>query len=459
MNRDRTEPGWNSANRGGPRRRSPWPWVGGLLALLVIAVGLVLYFGIWYGAGLNGATQANGEIFLEPNGDPGSDPFAGDQFAGAGPTTSLSIPNPSETLPASEQAGAVRSYSGDTPALYGGSKSKTAIDKEAQLRFFEQNPDKAAAFCEALNSDPNLRWSGGTKVQPSQLRAYFAELTALMLTHDCRVTNHGYRNGHPTPRQSVLQAGQFVLVDRYCVPRVRVQCGNPLIPPKEVRQTPTYSGKKWQSFNPTTIIVIQPTTVIINTFTVIDVDTGKTFGRPAGTGGGSDGPAPPLSTTTTTPPSNETTTSATAETIPGNQLTGSWSGTLTITDMNLDQQAAGEATQLGIPVQLLRLAKGLPLPFTMQITMDSSGKTGTATAQIKIGFLGNTGAVGSPITLPFTFDGETITFDVSQANQQGQTTNMLGMVSQPGQKTLKIAGHVESSGNGTSLKADWQVTK
>jgi len=113
----------------------------------------------------------------------------------------------------------IASVSGDTPALYGGSKNKQLVDKEGQLSFFEQNPDKAAAFCEALNADPTFKWSGGTQIRPDQLRAYFEELTPMMLTRDTRVTNHGFRNGHPTPRQSVLQKGQMVLVDQYGIPR------------------------------------------------------------------------------------------------------------------------------------------------------------------------------------------------------------------------------------------------
>lgn len=172
--------------------------------------------------------QAEGEIFLEPAGVPGPESFAGELFVVKGSTTTLSIPGTTLPLPTTTKTGTsaaiqVASVSGDTPALYGGSKNKLIADKEGQLRFFEQNPDKAEAFCAALNADPTFRWSGGNKIKPSQLRAYFDELTPLLLTQDTRVTNHGYRNGKPVPRQSVLQKGQLVLVDRYGVPRVRCE--------------------------------------------------------------------------------------------------------------------------------------------------------------------------------------------------------------------------------------------
>lgn len=64
----------------------------------------------------------------------------------------------------------------------------------------------------------------------TDIDAYVAELTPAHLAADQRVTNHGYRNGSPTPRQSLLKAGTAVLVDAEGVPRVRCYCGNPLVP-------------------------------------------------------------------------------------------------------------------------------------------------------------------------------------------------------------------------------------
>ncbi|MHB8867621.1 MAG: DUF6777 domain-containing protein [Thermoleophilia bacterium] len=241
--------------------------------------------------------QQEGEIFLEAAGEAGAESFTGETFVPEGPPPSLNLPTttlaPTTTVSVgvtTTDPGTVKvaAVSGGRPALYGGSKNKALADKEGQLRFFEQNPDKAAAFCAALNSDPTFKWSGGTQIQPSQLRDYFAELTPLMLTRDTRVTNNGYRDGKPTPRQSVLQKGQMVLVDHYGVPRVRCECGNPLTPPQPVKTSPTYTGRQWPDFDPTTIVVIQPTTVVINIFVVIDVYTGETFDRPPGTTGEQD---------------------------------------------------------------------------------------------------------------------------------------------------------------------------
>ena len=133
--------------------------------------------------------QQEGEIFLEAAGAAGPESLPGETFVSAGPAPTLNIPTttiPATTIPtatvpsATTVAGAVViSYPGDIPALYGGSKSKELADKEGQVSFFEQNADKAAAFCAALNSDETFDWSGGDQVHPDQLRDYFAELTPL----------------------------------------------------------------------------------------------------------------------------------------------------------------------------------------------------------------------------------------------------------------------------------------
>ena len=205
--------------------------------------------------------QAAGEIFLEPAGEAGPESFAGDSliYDHAVPSpTSLAALTTLPTMPGSPVQ--IASYLGGTPGLYGGSRSKLIADKDAQLTFLQANLDKAAAFCAALNADPTLKWSGGNQVTVEQLAAYFAELTPVLITRDIRVTNHGFRNGKPTPRQSILQAGQYVLVDIFGVPRARCECGNPLIPPMAVATKPRYTGKPWPGFDPTIVIVVQPAT-------------------------------------------------------------------------------------------------------------------------------------------------------------------------------------------------------
>lgn len=235
-----------------------------------------------------GFTQAEGEIFLEAAASEGPDSFAGERFVGE-ITTSVPAPT-SSAAPPSEPEGpvTVSAIVGDTPALYGGSRDRTVCDSAAQLKFLENHPNKAAAFVAALNSDPNLLWSGGTSLTVAQLPEYFAELTPIVLTRDTRVTNHGYSDGQFTSRQVVLQAGSAVLVDIYGVPRARCLCGNPLTPPQPVQVEPVYTGAVWPDFNPDTIIVVNQTTVIIEVFVLVDIHTGEEFIRPSGSDGSAD---------------------------------------------------------------------------------------------------------------------------------------------------------------------------
>lgn len=472
-----------------PRKSNLLAWLIPLVVVILIGAGVGAYFGFWYHKGGTFA-QNEGEILLEASGVAGPDSFAGEQFVALGPSTTLKIPNPQVTLPqvtlplvttttsgattTSQEASTTTAstarpatvlvvYPGDTPALYGGSKSKVIADKEGELTFLEQNPKKAAAFCEALNSDPTLRWSGGNTVTPDQLRAYFAELTPMMLTRDIRVTNYGYKNGHPTPRQSVLQAGQLVLVDRHGVPRKRCECGNPLTPPKPSRKPPIYTGPQWPGFDPTTIIVIQQTTIIINSFTVIDIHTGETYVRPAGSEGGSDGTTlggSTETTTTTISPSSDTTMTSTPPTTAGgggpvsaNELDGPWSGTMTYTEANLDDPQAQDAAALQA---LLDSLIGVPLPTEITITMDPGGTSGSAVMTVSMSPLSG-GAGGSDYTYPITltYSGNELTF--TEPSSEGPFV-MTGTVSREGQN-LVMSGVGSSSAGGASETVTWKVTK
>jgi hypothetical protein len=131
-----------------------------------------------------------------------------------------------------------------TTALFGGSGSQKVCDPEALIAFLMANPDKAAAWVQALNADPSLEWSGGNKLTVADIPTYIRELTPTVLVADTRVTNHGYVDSKATPRQSILQAGTAVLVDKNDIPRVRCACGNPLTRPHKV-ENPNYVGECW----------------------------------------------------------------------------------------------------------------------------------------------------------------------------------------------------------------------
>jgi hypothetical protein len=211
---------------------------------------------------------AAGEIFLESASAPGRDQFT-PNVAAALPTVTPTTAT-ATTSPPSGQTPEVPRRAGDTPGLYGGTRDNSSCDAARMVEFLTANPDKARA------------WASVLRIAPAGISAYVARLTPVVLREDTRVTNHGFRNGRATSLQAVLQAGTAVLVDDRGIPRVRCACGNPLTEPVAVRSTPRYTGTRWTSFNPVTIVVINRSTTVINNFTLIDLDSGDEFVRPAG---------------------------------------------------------------------------------------------------------------------------------------------------------------------------------
>lgn len=214
------------------------------------------------------------EVFLEPVADQGPDPFTASTAASAAPTPSAPSPSAPAPSPTSSVL-ALREITGSTPGLYGGTRSVGSCDVEQQVAFLAAEPDKARAFAEAAG------------VNEANLASWLRGLTPVLLRADTRVTNHGFRDGVPNAFQSVLQAGTAVLVDQYGAPRVRCACGNPLrspIPLQDAKPT----GKPWAGYRPDRVIVIEPTTMVINNLIIVDVVNDTWIQRETGTDGDQD---------------------------------------------------------------------------------------------------------------------------------------------------------------------------
>jgi hypothetical protein len=180
------------------------------------------------------------EIRLEPAASLGPDPFT--DGGAVQETTTTQAPPGRTTITQAPPGGTTT-----TTALFGGSGNLLKCDPEALIAFLTTHPDKAGAWIEVFNSDPTFHWGVNrtkTKLTLVDIPDYIHELTPTHLKFDTRVTNHGYKNGHPTPHQSLLQAGMAVLVDRDGIPRVKCYCGNGLKPPKDV-SNPRYVGVCW----------------------------------------------------------------------------------------------------------------------------------------------------------------------------------------------------------------------
>jgi hypothetical protein len=311
-------------------------------------VGLVVVLIAGAAVAASAVTRSNEEdIFLEAANSVGPNPF----------TTTAAVTPTSTTATTSVPAGTT------TTALFGGSGNQKVCDPEALIMFLTNplNAAKGNAWVGALNADPTLKWSGGTQLTVNDIPTYIRELTPTFLAADTRVTNHSFKNGKAVPHQSVLQKGTAVLVDRYGVPRARCACGNPLLPPKKVRN-PHYHGDCWIPETTTTTRRTTTTTTstststststtIPSTQTTTSTTTQPPGGPALGTPGGEkvqlifarhsnrcgNDPycSPPgcVVTTTTEPETTTTSPNETTTTIPSTETTRHVTGTTTRTTL------------------------------------------------------------------------------------------------------------------------------
>lgn len=244
--------------------------IAGIAAVVAIAAVVVIVV-----AGGDGGETVN-EVFREPAGAPGSDPF----------TESVGRAGEDEGIPPEDAGGSttgtaleVASTPGSEPGLYGGTQNQATCDREQLISFLQDNPSKAEA------------WASVQGITTDEIPAFINGLTPTRLRYDTRVTNHGYRDGLATSFQSVLQAGTAVLVDDHGLPRARCACGNPLLAPQAVTGA-TYQGPTWNGFSTQNVQVVVSVQVVTQ-FVLVDVNTGSQFTRPVGGDGSDDIPAGP----------------------------------------------------------------------------------------------------------------------------------------------------------------------
>ncbi|MFD7281550.1 DUF6777 domain-containing protein [Streptomyces sp. NPDC059862] len=275
-----------------PEPRPPWwrsaPRIAVLAAVVVAAVVVAVVLTRPDGGG----TGSQGEVFLQPAGSTGPDPFT--ESTATDSSAPPATPSPATGSP---PPNAVRGVAGGAPGLYGGTRNVATCDVEKQIRFLQADEAKNRAFASVAG------------VAPSQVPAHLRSLTPVQLRMDTRVTNHGYRAGAATSYQAVLQAGTAVLVDDRGVPRVRCACGNPLTPPVAQRTTPKPTGEAWPSYRSSNVVVVTPAPKAVDVFVLYDPDRGEWIARRPGDTGGKDQKTEPPATrptpslTPSTPPS------------------------------------------------------------------------------------------------------------------------------------------------------------
>jgi hypothetical protein len=199
----------------------------------LVAAGLVVAIAIGVGVGVvvaGGGDGGGGEaedVQLVSASEPGPNPFTPPVAPEAPPANTVAPPQ----------------------GPFGGTGDNTLCDREGIITFLTANAAQAGEWVRVLG------------IQVSEIPDYVRDLVPTTLASDTRITNHTFENGRAVPFQAVLQAGTAVLVDVYGKPVVRCRCGNPLLPPREAKAK--YTGTRWPGFDPTTIVVIEVTTVQI----------------------------------------------------------------------------------------------------------------------------------------------------------------------------------------------------
>ncbi|MFE2237589.1 DUF6777 domain-containing protein [Streptomyces sp. NPDC059442] len=227
------------------------------------------------GGGGSEQTSAPREVFLQPIAAEGPDPFTASTVnPAAAPPPATVPPDPSASATTAPDR-TVREVTGSTPGLYGGTRSVASCDVERQVAFLADDPAASRAFADAAG------------IPESRVASWLRGLTPVHLRADTRVTNHGLRDGRATAFQAVLQSGTAVLVDQYGAPRVRCACGNPLRSPVAV-QGAVQSGRPWSGYRPDRVVVVRPTTTIVNSLVIVNVVDNTWIERGTGTDGERD---------------------------------------------------------------------------------------------------------------------------------------------------------------------------
>lgn len=223
---------------------------------------------------------ASAKVLLQPLAAPGPDPFT-ESTAAPPPDASPSVPPPSnepsgpgEPSAPGEDTQIVRSVSGATAGLYGGTKSAPSCDVAAQVRLLTADRAKAKAFAR------------GAGIGAASVPKFLRGLTPVVLRADVRVTNHGYRDGAPAAHQAVLQTGTAVLVDDRGLPRVRCACGNPLRPAVAPQADTGHRGTPWSGYRPDRVVVVNRSTRVLTALVI--VADNAWLERGTGTGGEQD---------------------------------------------------------------------------------------------------------------------------------------------------------------------------
>jgi hypothetical protein len=168
--------------------------------------------------------------------------------------------------------------SAGTIGLYGGTEHEAACDTSSIIASL-----RGASLLTA--------WSAVLGVGPSELDAFTASLTPVVLRADTLVTRHGYRDRAATSAPAVLEAGTAVLVDPYGNPVMRCSSGDPLTGTDlttAALHTALFTGAAWTGFRADGVAEVTSAPTRLDTLVLTGLGGGSEFSRPIGTSGDAD---------------------------------------------------------------------------------------------------------------------------------------------------------------------------
>jgi hypothetical protein len=166
-----------------------------------------------------------------------------------------------------------RVKTGATAGVYGSTDTGEVCDAGLLVTSLQSNPRVSEA------------WATVHGIPAEKISEFVGGLTPVVLLRDTMVTNFGWRNGDIVPRQSVLQRGTSILIDRRGTPATRCLSGSPLRPPQPLPATPSFQGDPWPGFGRAFIDEISSSDRDILEFVLVDIATGGAIRRTPGAPG------------------------------------------------------------------------------------------------------------------------------------------------------------------------------
>ncbi|CAM3656266.1 hypothetical protein H7J08_08570 [Mycobacterium frederiksbergense] len=247
----------------------------GVVLLALVGVVIAKHVGVFGGSGDDGG--GGPPVVLAAANQPGENAFMPSTVVAPieiADTVAGDIASFVAQLPPSAARGA-RMVPGTQPGLYGAFGATAVCDVPAVANYLDAHPERSTPWAQSIG------------VAPQKIPYYLNTLTPVALITDTWVTSVGFIEGRATPEQTVLQAGNAVLVDRAGVPRVRCADGNPLAPSANVDlRTLDAQGKNWDEYMPENVVAVSYAgtggTELVEEFTLRDLSSGEAQAYPPG---------------------------------------------------------------------------------------------------------------------------------------------------------------------------------